>query len=357
MNGVKRVLHLVPSGVLHQNCLCLLGPGVVCDPKVLIDEIEGLKEAGFLKNPGQLLVSEKAHVIFPYHVLIDQLREEEKGEKAIGTTGRGIGPCYEDKIGRIGIRMGELLQPGSLKPHLKDVLESKNIPQLSFEKIYEEYVDYGKYLRNYIKDVSVLIKGLIEQKKSILLEGAQGSALDLDHGSYPYVTSSNTNVGAVFSGAGVPPGSIQKVLGVFKAYTTRVGHGPFPTELHDATGNRLQEQGAEFGSTTGRKRRCGWLDLVQLKEACWLNGVTELAVTKLDVLKGISPVRMAVDYKNGEPVYETMEGFSEEIGNIKTWKGLPKACQKFLKRIEEFVGVPIAMISVGPERSACLWVS
>lgn len=358
LNGVKRVLHLIPSGILHEKCLCILGPGVVCDPKVLIDEIEGLKEAGYFKNPGQLLISEKTHVIFPYHILIDQLREEKKGKRAIGTTGRGIGPCYEDKVARVGIRMGELCQSDVLKTRLQELLEEKNLllqkvfnaNPISFSEIYEKYNHYGQYLKKYVMDISGLMKGFVQSGKSILFEGAQGVALDLDHGTYPYVTSSNTFAGEVFTGAGLPFRKIDHVLGVAKAYATRVGFGPFPTELHDSVGEQLQKQGAEFGSTTGRKRRCGWLDLVWLKEACWFNGVTSLAITKLDVLRNISPIQLAIDTQNGLPVFEKMKGFDEAIQDVRNFKDLPKACQNYLKKIEEFAGVPISIISVGPER-------
>ena len=362
LNGVKHVLHLIPSGILHQQCLCILGPGVVINPKVLIDEIENLKAAGYLKNRDQLKISENAHVIFPHHILLDQLKEEKKGAKAIGTTGRGIGPCYEDKVARVGIRISELLDPAHFKTRLEEVLVEKNCvlekiygaAPLSLEKIFEEYCGYGKHLKQYIQNTNVLLQDLIQSGRSLLFEGAQGFALDVDQGSYPYVTSSHTNAGAVFSGAGVPIGKIDQVLGVAKAYTTRVGFGPFPTELNNAIGEKLQKQGAEFGSTTGRKRRCGWLDLVWLKNACWLNGVTSLAITKLDVLRNISPIRFVIAYKNGEPVYEEMEGFAEDIGVIKNFDALPKSCQNYLKRIEEFVGVPISVISVGVERGASI---
>lgn len=357
-NGVKKVLHLLPSGILHPDRLCMLGPGVVIDPQVLIEEMSGFKT-------DRLQISPNAHVIFPYHILLDRLREKKKGKNAIGTTGRGIGPCYEDKMARIGIRMGDLVDPQILKARLEEVLPEKNAilekvfqaEALSLKEIFAKYNGYGQTLKKYVKDTTEGIKGLVQTGRSILFEGAQGSALDLDQGTYPYVTSSNTNAGAVFSGAGIPINTIDRVLGVSKAYATRVGAGPFPTELHDEIGDKLQEQGAEFGSTTGRRRRCGWLDLVQLKQACWLNGVTALAVTKLDVLRGISPIQFAVDYKNGQPVFEKMEGFSGNIENVKNFADLPKPCQNYLKRIEAFVGVPIKMISVAPERTACIWVS
>lgn len=378
IDGQKRVLHLIPSGVLHEKCLCIVGDGVVIDPKVMIDEIEGLKSAGFLKDPAQLCISEKAHVIFPYHVRIDQLREEKRGTNAIGTTGRGIGPCYEDKISRRGIRMSDLVDSNALKHRLAEVLPEKkeylekvlgNKTPFSENEVYEQYNTYGQYLKRHVLNTGGVLQNLVREKRSLLFEGAQGVGLDLDQGTYPYVTSSNTITGGVLTGAGVPPSAIKKVLGVAKAYTTRVGRGPFPTELQDATGEHLQNKGAEFGSTTGRRRRCGWLDLFWMKHAVWLTGCTEMAVTKLDVLSGLENVKVAVAYQlNGkklttppsriedwekiEPVYETLPGWTENLGNISAIGALPKTCQDYLKFIENYVGVPVTLVSVGPERSA-----
>lgn len=383
IDGVRRVLHLIPSGILHKNCLCFLGPGVVIDPQVLLDEITGLQEAGYLKNPEQLAISNQAHLILPYHILIDRLREdrlrEEPKGSAIGTTGRGIGPCYEDKVARRGIRMADFVDPVSFKTKLKQILPEKNkwlevmyqTKPLSLEEIVETYGNYAKKLKSYVKDTTQSLQKLIQSNRSLLFEGAQGMALDLDHGTYPFVTASNTLAGTVIAGGGVPIKAIDHVLGVTKAYCTRVGFGPFPTELHDATGERLQKQGAEFGSTTGRKRRCGWLDLAWLKHACWLGGVDSLAVTKLDVLAGIAPLKIAVgyrlrgkvlesppssiaDWEELEPIYEELEGFEESITHATRWEELPKACQKYLSRIESFLNVPIALVSVGPERKGYL---
>ncbi|MBI5299019.1 MAG: adenylosuccinate synthase [Deltaproteobacteria bacterium] len=373
----KRVLHLIPSGVLHQKCLCIVGEGVVIDPCVLIDEIEGIKAAGYLKNPEQLNISENAHVIFPYHVRIDQVREEKKGAKAIGTTGRGIGPCYEDKVARRGIRMGDLIDPEILESCLEDVLPEKNaylekvLDSKSFTKaeIFESYETYGNYLKHYVKNTNSLLQQKLGEGRSFLFEGAQGVGLDIDHGTYPFVTSSNTVASGLATGAGVPPKLVNTVLGVVKAYTTRVGYGPFPTELHDEVGEHLQTRGHEFGATTGRKRRCGWLDLVWLKYVVWLNGVDSLALTKLDVLSNLDRIKIAVSYKlNGTeikapptrlndwenlvPVYEEFEGWKENLEHMTHLEGLPKACQKFLKKIETFIGVPISLISLGAERSA-----
>lgn len=377
LNGVRRVLHLIPSGILHENCLCFLGPGVVIDPKVLWDEMIGLQESGFLKNPKQLTMSNRAHVIFPYHTLIDRLREEKKGAGAIGTTGRGIGPCYEDKVARQGIQMGDLIDPNYFKRKLQNVLEEKNLllekvfgaKPLNFDEIFETYSQYAKQLKPYIKDTTTELQKLIQANQSLLFEGAQGMALDLDHGTYPFVTSSNTLAGAVASGAGVPIKSIHHILGVAKAYSTRVGFGPFPTELKDEVGERLQTKGAEFGSTTGRKRRCGWIDLVWLKYAAWLSGVDSLAITKLDVLQGITPLKLAVgyrlhgktltappsnfsDWEELEPIYKELEGFEVPLDQARSRDELPKTCQAYLKKIEGFLNVPITLISVGPERNA-----
>ena len=378
IDGQKRVLHLIPSGVLHEKCLCIVGDGVVVDPKVIIDEIEGLKSAGFLKNPAQLCISENAHVIFPYHVRIDQMREEKRGTNAIGTTGRGIGPCYEDKISRRGIRMGDIVDSDSLKRCLAEVLPEKNEylqkvlgakTLFSENELYEQYNTYGQYLKHYCGNTNGVLQKLVGEKRSILFEGAQGVGLDLDHGTYPFVTSSNTISGGVLTGAGVPPRTIDEVLGVAKAYATRVGRGPFPTELHDATGEHLQTKGAEFGATTGRRRRCGWIDLFWMKHSVWLTGCTQVAITKLDVLSGLEKVNLATGYRlNGkmlqsppsriedwekvEAVYETLPGWTQNLENITRFDALPKACQNYLEFIENFVGVPVSLISVGPERSA-----
>ncbi len=381
IEGQKRVLHLIPSGVLHEKCLCIISNGVVVDPKVLIDEIEGLKNSGFFKDPSQLSISEDAHVLFPYHVRIDQLREEKRGGSAIGTTGRGIGPCYEDKVARCGIRMSDLVDSLALKKRLTEIVPEKRnylekvlgskLP-LSEEAIYEQYNTYGQYLKRHVCNTNHLLQELISQKRSVLFEGAQGVGLDLDHGTYPYVTSSNTISGGVFTGTGISPKGVDKILGVAKAYATRVGRGPFPTELNDKTGEYLQTKGAEFGSTTGRKRRCGWLDLFWLKHAVWMTGADHLALTKLDVLSGLDPISVAIGYRlNGkmldsppsriedwekvEPVYESLKGWHENIESVTNIKQFPKACLDYLKWVEKEIGIPISIISVGPERSAHIY--
>lgn len=327
----KTVLHLIPSGVLHKNCLCIIASGVVINPAVLIEEIESLRKNGFLKDPKQLVISRKAHVIFPEHIERDLNREKERGSSAIGTTGRGIGPCIEDKVTRRGVRMGEL-----------ETCANK------------EYAAYGKKLAPYLADTESLLKQWMSQGKKLLFEGAQGVGLDIDHGTYPFVTSSNTTSGAVFNGAGIPPGSLDSVIGVAKAYATRVGNGPFPTEQINEIGNLLQEEGAEFGSTTGRKRRCGWLDLASLKEACWLNGVTELALTKLDVLSKLQTIQAGSSMENGTVRYETFPGWKCDISGTTEFSKLPPACQSYIKTIEDFTEVPVTLISTGPARGATI---
>lgn len=373
IDSKKIVLHLIPSGVLHPNCLCLIGDGVVIDPKVLVGEIENLKKLGFLKNQGQLKISENAHVIFPYHIQTDLQREKKRGKQAIGTTGRGIGPCYEDKVARRGIRIRDLVDEGGLRLRLEETLKEKEEYQtFSAEEILREYREYGQYLKPYLCHGTRVLKGMLRDKKKLLFEGAQGVALDVDHGTYPFVTSSNTVSGAISVGAGVPPKAIDHVLGVVKAYTTRVGHGPFPTELRNETGKMLQKEGAEFGSTTGRERRCGWLDLAWIKHAVWLNGVDHLAITKLDVLSSLDKIRVAVGYRidgekredppagwqeweRAQPIYEELEGWKQTISQVTRWEELPKACQRYLEKIETFVEAPISLISVGADRKAHLW--
>lgn len=375
INNQKTVFHLLPSGIFHQQCLCVIGNGVVIDPKVLIDEMEGLKAAGYLKETNPLAISDRAHVIFPYHVRLDLLREERRGKASIGTTGRGIGPCYEDKVGRRGITMGTLCEPSLLKEALTAVLDEKNqtlekvfgAKPFSLNEIFDTYKGYGQYLKKYVKNTQALLQGEMRAGKKLLFEGAQGAGLDLDHGTYPYVTSSNTMIGAALTGTGLPRKAYGHVMGVAKAYATRVGQGPFPTELNDSNGEHMQKLGAEFGSTTGRKRRCGWCDLFWLKHAAWLNDADSMALTKLDVLSHLPVIQICVgyrlngkkletpptaiaDWQNLEPIYEEMEGWDTDISQTQSWSDLPKACQNYVKRIEELVGLPVSLISVGPQR-------
>ncbi|WP_456430909.1 adenylosuccinate synthase [Thermosulfuriphilus sp.] len=376
VGGQKYILHLIPSGILNSDeKICLIGNGVVVDPEVLIGEIDALKERGYPVGPGKLYLSENAHLIMPYHKAIDHGREARKGKKAIGTTGRGIGPCYEDKIARRGIKVIDLLDETIFAEKLREILEEKNfylekflgVAPLDFNQIFENYRAFGQRLAPYVTNVSLKLAEAIKNGRSILFEGAQGTQLDIDHGTYPFVTSSNTVAGGACCGAGIGPTQIDSVLGICKAYTTRVGGGPFPTELTDEVGNHLQQQGAEFGSTTGRKRRCGWLDAVVLREAVRLNGLTALAITKLDVLSGLSTLKICTAYKcdgqiydhmpaninqvaQAAPIYEELEGWSEDISSVRSFEDLPPAAQAYVRRIEEIAGVPVWIISVGAAR-------
>jgi adenylosuccinate synthase len=376
IGNAKTILHLVPSGVLHADCLCIIGNGVVIDPDVLIDEIEGLHSQGYLKNPKMLAISNNAHVVLPYHRQIDQLREEKLGSARIGTTGRGIGPVYEDKVARHGIRFGEMLNPEIFRKRLELILPEKNklIEVLggnpaNIDTLCAEAEKWRKRLSHHGADTGLLLHKYISDGKKVLFEGAQGTALDIDHGTYPYVTSSNTVAGEACCGSGVGPTVIDDVLGIVKAYTTRVGEGPFPTEDHGKVGEHLQIHGKEFGATTGRKRRCGWFDCVLMKHAVRVNGLTQLAVTKLDVLTGVNPIRICTGYKldgkmidyfpsaddelrRCEPVYEELSGWKEDISNIRRFEDLPRTTQTYVNRIKEIAGIPIAIISVGYERSA-----
>ncbi len=375
VGGEKFIFHLIPSGILHSGTRCLIGNGVVLDPEVLLMEIDRLTGRGYAIGPENLRISERTQVIMPYHQRIDIAREEKKGAGKIGTTGRGIGPCYEDKVGRRGIRVADLVDPDSLKARLAEFLPEKNFylekflgaKPFTLEEILSKYSEMGARLKPLVANVSVLLDAAVRRGENILFEGAQGTHLDIDHGTYPYVTSSNPIAGGACAGAGIGPGRLHHVLGIVKAYTTRVGGGPFPTECLDEVGNHLVECGVEFGSTTGRRRRCGWLDTVVLREAARLNGLTGLAITKLDVLTTLNPVKICVAYDcNGarrdtmpgtikelercRPVFEEMPGWTEDIRGARRYQDLPPATQNYLKRLEELVQVPIQIISVGPDR-------
>ncbi|MBX6422196.1 adenylosuccinate synthase [Thermosulfurimonas sp. F29] len=375
INGRKHILHLIPSGIFHEGKVCLIGNGVVVDPEVLISEIDRLEAAGLPVPPGRLYISEKAHLIMPYHKAIDHGREARRGKTRIGTTGRGIGPCYEDKVARRGIRVGDLLDPDLFAQKLREVLEEKNFylerylgrDPLSYEEIYSTYLRFGERLAPYVADVSEILARARRAGKNILFEGAQGTQLDIDHGTYPFVTSSNTVAGGACAGAGVGPTTIDYVLGICKAYTTRVGEGPFPTELTDEIGNHLRECGGEYGSTTGRPRRCGWLDGVILKEAVRLNGLSGLAITKLDVLSGLTEIRFCEAYELSgrrltsvparlseiyrvKPLYRSFRGWMEDLSRCRTLEDLPAAARDYLRFIEEYAGVPVIMVSTGPAR-------
>ncbi len=376
IGGQKIILHLVPSGVLRPGRLCLIGTGVVVNPQVLVEEIARLKSAGFLENEDRIRLSDRAHLIMPYHQRIDVLREERRGAAKIGTTGRGIGPAYEDKARRSGLRVGDLLEPEEFKKKLADNLEENNAyiekvlggKGFTLAEILEPFQDFGRRLRGLIADTSLILDQEIKKGSRILFEGAQGSLLDLDHGTYPFVTSSVTTSGSIFSGSGLGVGRLPLLMvGVTKAYTTRVGAGPFPTELSDRTGDRLVEAGGEFGSTTGRRRRTGWLDLLALNYANRLNGLGGLALTKIDVLSGLDPVRLAVAYRyRGEritefpadlkilsecqPEYEDLPGWREDLGAVRRLSDLPPGVRRYLARVEELTGIPVLLVSLGAER-------
>ena len=376
VNGKKYVFHLIPSGILYENKMCFIGNGVVIDPGVLLEEMDKLAASGLPVNPQRLMISERAHLIMPYHRLLDSCSESALASgKKIGTTGRGIGPCYGDKILRKGIKAGDLLDAGSLMEKLRENLEEKNFlfskkyncEPLKAEAVYDEYMQYAERLAPYIDNVSVALDDGRKAGKHILFEGAQGTQLDIDHGTYPFVTSSNTVAGNACTGSGFGPSHIDCVIGILKAYTTRVGEGPFPTELVDGVGDELQQKGGEVGATTGRKRRCGWLDGVIAREAVRLNGVNGLAITKLDVLSGHPTLKLATSYEADgkkltampgniktfaklQPVYENLAGWSEEISQARSVDDLPAKARDYVKRIEEFTETPAYILSVGPGR-------
>jgi adenylosuccinate synthase len=375
VKGKQTICHLIPSGILHGHKKCLIGNGVVVDPAVLIHEIDTLREKGVAVDHERLSLSTKAHLIMPYHRAVDAAREAAKGKDKIGTTGRGIGPCYEDKACRTGIRAVDLLEPDTLEEKIKANLKEKNFyltqylkaEPLEFQPILDAYLGMAAVLRPYITDVSIQIDRAIKAGKRILFEGAQGTHLDIDHGTYPFVTSSNPISGAVCAGAGVGPDKLHHVVGIVKAYTTRVGAGPFATELLDETGDYIQKRGAEFGATTGRRRRCGWLDLVVVNDSVRLNGLTSLGITKLDVLTGLDTLKICVAYElDGKkvsarpaslketarcvPVYEELPGWQEEISSARKMDELPTAAGNYLRRIEQVTGEPLSIVSVGAGR-------
>ena len=372
----KVVLHLIPSGILHPGKVCVIGNGVVLDPSVLVSEIEDLKRLGYIEDERGLKLSAFAHVIMPYHKKLDAYRESATAGRKIGTTGRGIGPAYEDKASRLGIRIIDLLDKKLFAEKVRENLKIKNFlikryykgEGLRLREVLKEYAGYRNLLKKYVADTPYLIQEGIKRKRNILLEGAQGAYLDIDHGTYPYVTSSNTIAGNAACGAGVPPTSIDHILGVCKAYTTRVGEGPFPTELTGPEGELIREKGGEFGATTGRPRRCGWFDAVIVKRAVALSGVRGLAVMKLDVLDEFETLGVCVQYKMGkklstqppvslkgwvtcEPVYEQVPGWKTSTKGITRFEDLPVNARKYLQILEQLVGVPIDIISTGPERT------
>ncbi len=374
IEGKKTVLHLIPSGVLRVGVRCLIGNGVVLSPEALLEEISML-EAGGVPARERLGISESCPLILPYHIALDQAREVARGKKAIGTTGRGIGPTYEDKVSRRGIRLGELLDPEHFKERLREVMEYHNFAlehyfkadTVDYEQVLDKALEQGEQIAPMVEDIPGTLHSLRKQGKSIMFEGAQGALLDIDHGTYPYVTSSTTTSGGAASGSGVGPRDLDYVLGIVKAYTTRVGAGPFPTELFDDDGNHLGEKGHEFGATTGRQRRCGWLDIVALKRSLEINSVTGMCVTKLDVLDGMETVKICVAYKldgkevmtppvgadlfeKCEPVFIEMPGWQDSTVGVKSVDNLPQAARDYLAKVEELCDVPVDIISTGPDR-------
>jgi adenylosuccinate synthase len=368
------VLHLVPSGIFHENVTCVIGNGVVIDPVAVVEEIRMIRDLGYDVD-GRLLISHNAHLIMPYHKRIEEVRERARDTSAIGTTGRGIGPAYVDKVARTGIRVVDLLDRDVLRVKLKRAIEEKNAilkgiydaDELNVEQIIEEYVEFDQLIDPYVTDTSQYLCNALKEGKHVLAEGAQGSLLDVDFGTYPFVTSSHPTVGGCCTGLGVPPTEIRRVIGIVKAYCTRVGNGPFPTELEDETGRRLRDIGDEFGATTGRPRRCGWLDLVALRYTTMINGLTELAITKLDVLTGFDELKICTSYRYDgkesarfpsevqtlekvDPIYESFDGWSDDLTSADRFDDLPDAAQNYLKFVSAFVGVPISMISTGPKR-------
>lgn len=369
-------LHLVPSGILYDDKLNVLGNGVVIDPKAFFEEISYLEELGIEVSPQKIIISDRAQVIMPYHRILDSLKERSRGKNDIGTTGKGIGPCYTDKVERCGIRICDLINPVVFKEKLQENINSKNEildkiyneEPLDFNEIYNEYSAYAKKLTPFVQDISVKIFDEIKAGKKVLFEGAQGMLLDIDYGTYPYVTSSNTVAGGVCTGAGIGPTLLTGAVGIAKAYTTRVGKGPFPTELNDTTGDWIREKGKEYGVTTGRARRCGWLDLVILKTSARVSGLTNLVVTKIDTLAGLDKIKVCVGYKfenkvidyfpasledlaKCEPVYEEFNGWGEEVANARSYEELPENVKIYLKRIEELTKVQVSIVSVGPKRN------
>ena len=374
IGGQKTVLHLIPSGVLRSGVQCLIGNGVVLSPEALLKEIDTLEDSG-VPVQDRLKISAACPLILPYHVALDQAREARRGENKIGTTGRGIGPCYEDKAARRALRLGDLRDPARFGSALEEVLDYHNhvlahyygVDTLEFSAVLDEALAHGERLMPMMADVTSLLHEYRKTQARLLFEGAQGSLLDIDHGTYPFVTSSNTTAGGTATGSGFGPLFLDYVLGITKAYTTRVGSGPFPTELFDETGLRLAERGHEFGATTGRPRRCGWFDAVALRTAVNINSVSGLCLTKLDVLDGLEEISVcvgytndagetvanpvdAVDYENLRPVYETLPGWSESTVGLKSFDALPANARAYISRLEALVGAPIDIISTGPDR-------
>ena len=375
VDGEETILHLVPSGILHPGALCLIGNGVVLDPEVFLHELDELAARGVDVSPARLGVSKKAHLILPYHKSLDKAREAKRAGHKIGTTGRGIGPCYEDKAARVGLRAADLADPELVRAKVRHALLEKNIlltelykfEPLDAETVSDELLALAPRLLPYVQDTDARLHAAMEEGEDVLFEGAQGIHLDIDHGTYPFVTSSNTVAGNAAAGSGVAPSDLNRVVGVIKAYTTRVGSGPFPTELLDDAGSYLRTNGHEFGATTGRPRRCGWFDAVVARESVRLNGITDLALTKLDVLQNLPVLKICVAYElDGKtleylpqeegalarvtPIYEEMPGFEEDISGCRNFDELPDTVRAYVERLEELAGARISIVSVGPGR-------
>jgi adenylosuccinate synthase len=368
------ILHVIPSGILYPDKTCIIGNGVVVDPEALIEEIDELTKRG-VKVSSNLLLSKNAHLIMPYHIVMDREHERLRGSKNIGTTGRGIGPTYCDKIARSGIRVVDLLQPAVFKEKLNANLKNINfllenlyrVSLLESESIYTDYMKYADRLSEYVADTDIVINSKIDEGKNILFEGAQGTLLDIDHGTYPFVTSSNATAGGACTGLGIGPTKISSVIGLVKAYTTRVGSGPFPTEIHEALGEKLREKGGEYGATTGRPRRCGWLDTVILRHSARINGVTGIALTKLDILDELDVIKICTSYRHKdktytefpkemniftecEPVYEEVEGWKTSTVGITDFQKLPDAAKAYISKAEDILGVQVQLVSTGQRR-------
>ncbi|MFT5599326.1 MAG: adenylosuccinate synthase [Chitinophagales bacterium] len=375
IDGVKTVLHLIPSGVLRDNVKCLIGNGVVVSPEALLKEIKQLEDSGIPARE-RIMISESCPVILPYHIALDQAREIARGNQAIGTTGRGIGPCYEDKVARRGIRLGEMMDEELFTKRLKEVLEYHNftlehyfkVEPLDYQQVLNDALKQADEIRAMVGDIPAILHEMRAQGEKIMFEGAQGALLDIDHGTYPYVTSSNTTAGGAAAGSGVGPRDLEYVVGIVKAYTTRVGSGPFPTELNDACGQHMGEKGHEFGATTGRKRRCGWLDMVSLNRSLKINSVSGLCITKLDVLDGLETLKIAIAYQYQgqeitnppagadnyaacEPIYIEMPGWQESTYGVQSYDDLPATAKAYLEKIKALSGVPIDIVSTGPDRA------
>lgn len=378
VNDDKVVLHLLPSGVL-QKSTCIIGPGVVVDPFVFLEEIASLEEKGM--NTEHVKISDCSHIIMPYHVRLDALIEESLKDQRIGTTKRGIGPCYADKYSRFGLRMGDLLDFESFKTKLKHALEQKNTlfrnvyhdEGFVFEELVEQFAQIREKLVPRIINAQIEVNHALDENKQVLFEGAQAAMLDINYGNYPYVTSSSPTSAGVCTGAGVSPKKLDVIIGIAKAYSTRVGEGPFVSELHDEMGEWLREKGGEFGATTGRPRRCGWMDVNVVRHAAMINGLTDLVITKLDILSGLDTIKLCVAYeidgkyydyipsnmedlKKAKPIYEELEGWKEDISSMKTYEELPENTKKYLRRIEELCNTRISMVSVGPERNCNIYI-